>query len=109
MIIVESSGYKKLKQDQKHVIDKAICKLCSLIQSLGDFKCFIINNPVIHDSYGDFYVYKYVTKGFSVRLLYRCDNQLEVHRFHFKKGDRDNSKYIESFESYVYEYNKNRR
>jgi hypothetical protein len=105
MIIIESSGYKKLKQDQQNVVNKAITKLCSLIEGLGDFRCFVVNNPAIHDSYGDFYVYKYTTKGFSVRLLYRCNKQLEIHRFHFKKGDRDNSKYIEAFEEYVKGYN----
>lgn len=106
MIIVESSGYNKLKSDQRHVVDKAVNKLCSIIQGLDDFRRFTINNPAIHDSYGDFYVYKYITKGFSVRILYRCDKQLEIHRFHFKRGDRDNSKYIEYFEQYVEQFKK---
>jgi len=79
----------------------------SQIEKLGknEFTNFIQNNPVIHDSYGKFYVYKFSTKSYSVRLLYLYNNGiLEIHKFHFKKGDRDNSKYIEGFEEYVSNY-----
>ena len=62
------------------------------INNISNFKEYTVNNPVIHDSYGDFYVYKYITKSFSVRILYRYNTMLEIHKFHFKKGDRDNSK-----------------
>ena len=102
MVIIDCSDYNKLKQDQKNVINKAVKKLDTIINGLGDFRACMYNNPAIHDSYGDFYVYKYMTKGFSVRLLYRYQNNtVELHQFHFKKGDRDNSKYIEHFELYV--------
>ena len=106
MLILEDSGYKKLKADHKLIVNKAITKLEHIILGMNDFTEFVANNPAIHDSYDDFYVYKYLTKGFSVRILYRYDDELEIHRFHFKKGDRDNSKYIEDFEDYVSSYYK---
>lgn len=105
-VILESSGYEKLDKNKKNIIDKGIKKLDSLINNFSNFKEYTVNNPVIHDSYGDFYVYKYITKSFSVRILYRYNTMLEIHKFHFKKGDRDNSKYIEIFENYASEFRK---
>lgn len=101
---LDSSGYYKLKNDKQKTLSKAAKKLESQIYGLGtsNFCNFITNNPVIHDSYGNFYVYKFRGKGCSVRLLYKYSNNvLEIHMFHFKKGDKDNSKYIETFESYA--------
>lgn len=106
MRILNESGYDKLEPTRKRVVDKAVKKLDLLIRNMPDFKsCRNGNNPAIHDSYGDsFYVYKFMSKGYSVRLLYRYNGRLEIHMFHFKQGDRDNSKYIETFEDYVQKY-----
>lgn len=102
--IEDSSGYKKLDVNKQQVIKKAAKKLESFIKTMSDFTAQTENNPVIHDSYGDFYVYKHITKNYNVRILYSYDKEsdlLTFYRFHFKKGDRDNSKYIDNFESFV--------
>lgn len=105
VVILETSGCYKLKQDKQREINKAIDKLSYLIKTMGDFSSFVINNPAIHDAYEDFYVYKYIGRKCSIRLLYRYSNgELEIHLYHFKKGDRDNSKYIEVFEEYANNY-----
>lgn len=105
VVILETSGCYKLKQDKQREINKAIDKLSYLIKAMGDFSSFVINNPAIHDAYEDFYVYKYTGMKCSIRLLYRYSNgKLEIHLCHFKKGDRDNSKYIEVFEEYANNY-----
>lgn len=110
--IIESSGYHKMNHTRQQIVDKACDKLETQIKRIGkdEFSKFMMNNPVIHDSYGNFYVYKFSTKSYSVRLLYLYDTEsdtLEIHRFHFKKGDRDNSKYIEGFEEYASQYSPN--
>lgn len=105
--INKDSGFKKLNAEKKRVIHKASKKLLNIIYTLDDFTANMINNPAIHDAYGNFYVYKFSTRDFSVRLLYRYVKDkdiLEIHRFHFKEGDSDNSKYIEYFEKYVEDY-----
>lgn len=109
--IIESSGYHKLNHTRRQIVDKACEKLETQINNIGKdkFNKYMMNNsnPVIHDSYGNFYMYKFVTKSYSVRLLYLYNidkDTLEIHKFHFKKGDRDNSKYIEDFEEYVSNY-----
>lgn len=105
--IIESSGYNKLNHTRQQIVDKACIKLESQLEKLGydNFYKIKSNNPVIHDNYGKFYVYKFSTKSYSVRLLYVVnEDNIEIHRFHFKKGDRDNSKYIEGFEEYVSQY-----
>lgn len=103
MCITAEIGYDKLEPTKKRVVDKAVKKLDLLIHNMPNFKSYRNgNNPAIHDSFGnDFYAYKYMAKGYSVRLLYRYNGKLEVHMIHFKQGDRDNSKYIEIFENYV--------
>jgi len=112
LIVLSGSGYDKLSGSHKKCINKGIDKLISLLQTKGRyFEEDKINNPLIHDSYKNrFYMFKYVVKNFSVRILYRCDFHndndftLQIHKFHFKKGDRDNSKYIEEFERYSEEF-----
>ena len=105
---MENFNYHKMNYDRIMAINKASKKLESLLQKIGyeNFSTFMVNNPVIHDSYHDgFYVYKYITKGYSIRLLYRYDGEiLEIHKAHFKKGDKDNSKYIDDFKFYVSQY-----
>lgn len=103
--ILETSGCYKLKKDKQREINKAVKKLGYLINTMGDFSNFVVNNPAIHDAYGDFYVYKYIGQKCSIRLLYRyINNELEIHLCHFKQGDKDNSKYIEVFEEYTTKY-----
>lgn len=105
MRIADKSGYYKLEPSKKRAVDKAVKKLSSLIQKMPGFQtCKNGNNPAIHDSYGPFYVYKHTTKEYSVRLLYKYANDLEIHMIHFKQGERDNSKYIEVFERYAWSY-----
>ena len=106
MCMTIAVGYDKLEPTKKQIVDKAVKKLELLLHNMPDFKSRRSgNNPAIHDSYGkDFYVYKYMAKGHSVRLLYRYTDRLEIHMAHFKQGDRDNSKYIEVFENYVRQY-----
>lgn len=103
--ILESSGFNKLKEDRVRELNKAINKLKHLLSNINIFNEYITNNPVIHDSYKDFYVYKFTGHKCSIRLLYRYENDiLEIHQMHFKKGDKDNSKYIKEFENYVDNY-----
>lgn len=102
--IEDSSGYRKLDANKRQVIKKAAKKLELFIKTMDNFTAQTENNPVIHDSYGDFYVYKHITKNYNVRILYTYDKELDLltfYRFHFKKGDKDNSKYIDVFENFV--------
>lgn len=108
--IEQSSDYKKLDANKKQVIKKAAKKLELFIKGMDNFKAQTENNPAIHDSYGDFYVYKYITKSYNVRILYTYDREsdlLTLYKFHFKKGDRDNSKYIDTFENFVRNFKEN--
>ena len=104
--ILKISGYHKLKKDKQHKINKAIEKLIYFIKTMKRFNNFIINNPTIHDAYsGDFYTYKYNGKKCSIRILYKyINNVLEIHLYHFKNGDRNNSSYIKEFEEYANNY-----
>ena len=106
--ILKTSGYHKLKKDKQCKIDKAIEKLIYFIKNMKRFNNFIINNPTIHDAYdGDFYTYKYNGKKCSIRILYKyINNVLEIHLYHFKCGDRDNSRYIKKFEEYTNNHEK---
>lgn len=110
--ILESSDYHKMDWTRRQIVDRACEKLETQLNNIGKdrFTEFMrnYNNPVIHDSYGSFFLYKFVTKSYSIRILYLYNKEtdtIEVHKVHFKKGDRDNSKYIDTFERYVANYN----
>lgn len=109
--ILKTSEYHKLDWTKQRIVDKACEKLETQINNIGkeNFTTYMrnYNNPVIHDSYRGFYLYKFVTKSYSIRILYLYKKEtdtIEIHRIHFKKGDRDNSKYIDDFEAYTAQY-----
>ena len=109
VVYKDNSQLEKLSGSHRLAIQKAMEKLSNMLAYSGkDFNRINGNNPMIHDSYGNgFYLYKYITKNFSVRILYRCNfekNEVEIHQIHLKKGDIDNSKYIEEFKKYVDNY-----
>ena len=110
LVINDSSGFKKMDANKQQVIRKAAKKLESFLKTMDNFTAQIENNPVIHDAYGNFYVYKYISKNCNVRILYTYEKELDIltfYKFHFKKGDRDNSKYIDTFKNFVRNFKEN--